>query len=342
MILQIGGRTIGRDQPTFVIAEACDNHMGDLAVAKEMALQSKLAGADAVKYQHHLPDEEMLPNVPMSDNFGEPLYEFLKKHALTLGQHRELMRYCREIGITYMCTPFSYAAAKDLAFAGGLEVFKIGSGEMTDIPSLVKIAALGKPMILSTGMCTLDEVDDTVSALRKTGVAFALMNCVSEYPPVYQDVNLKVIHALLDRYPDIVIGHSDHTPDLYTCYAAVALGARIVEKHIILDKKTPGPDQSVSIDLRELHELVDGIRKVDLALGSEKKVHDREKQIRTWAFRSVVSIRAIPKGRVITEEDVWTKRPGTGIPSKNLHEVVGRMAKTDIPVDRLVAWEDLA
>src|SRR6185436_19957756 len=166
MNFQIGGRTIGRDQRTFVIAEACDNHMGDMAVAKEMALQSKLAGADAVKYQHHLPDEEMLPDAPMSDNFGEPLYEFLKKHALTLDQHRELIAYCQQIGITYMCTPFSYAAAKELNAIGGLDVFKIGSGEMTDIPSLVKIAALGKPMILSTGMSTLDEVDETVAALR--------------------------------------------------------------------------------------------------------------------------------------------------------------------------------
>lgn len=342
MNFKIGGRTIGRDQPPFVIAEACDNHMGDLAVAKEMALQSKLAGADAVKYQHHLPDEEMLPDVPMSDNFGEPLYEFLKKHALTLDNHRELIRYCREIGITYMCTPFSYAAARELSGLGaGLDVFKIGSGEMTDIPSLIKIAALGKPMILSTGMCTLDEVDETVKALRTTGIPFALMNCVSEYPPVYQDVNLRVIQALIERYPDVVIGHSDHTPDLYTCYAAVSIGARLIEKHIILDKKTPGPDQSVSIDMKELHELVDGVRKVDLALGGEKKVHIREKQIRTWAFRSVVSIRPIPKGRTITEEDVWTKRPGTGIPSKRLHEVLGRKAKHDIPKNRLVAWEDL-
>jgi sialic acid synthase SpsE len=186
-----------------------------------------------------------------------------------------------------------------------------------------------------------EEIDETVDALRQTGTPFALMNCVSEYPPVYEDINLGVIGTLLTRYPDVVIGHSDHTPDLYTCYAAVALGARLIEKHIILDKKTPGPDQSVSIDLRELHELVDGVRKVDLSLGDTKRVHAREAAIRRWAFRSVVSIRQIPKGHVIGDADVWTKRPGTGIPSKRLHEVIGRTAAKDIAMNRLIEWEDL-
>ena len=199
----------------------------------------------------------MLPDIPMSDNFREPLYDFLKKYALTIDQHAELMAYCRLIGISYMCTPFSYAAASELARTGDIGVFKIGSGELTDIPSLVKIAGLGKPMILSTGMCTIEEIDETVAALRAVGATFALMNCVSEYPPVYEDINLRVVQTLMDRYQELTIGHSDHTPDLYTCYAAVALGARIIEKHIILDKLQPGPDQSVSIDMHDLHALVE-------------------------------------------------------------------------------------
>ena len=341
MNFEIGRTPIGRDQPAFIIAEACDNHMGDMAVAKEMALQAKLAGANAVKYQHHLPDEEMLPDTPMSDNFTEPLYEFLKKHALSLDQHAQLMEYCRSIGITYMCTPFSYAAARELAELGGIDVFKIGSGELTDIPSLVRIAALGKPLILSTGMSSLEEVDETVGALRDARATFALMNCVSEYPTAYKDVNLEVIRVLMDRYADIAIGHSDHTPDIYTCFAAVTLGARLIEKHIILDKKTPGPDQSVSIDMHELHDLVDGIRKIESAMGSEKVVHEREKQIRRWAHRSVVTVRSVQKGQVIEEADVWTKRPGTGIPSKRMPEVIGRRAVRDLPVNHLLSWDDL-
>jgi sialic acid synthase SpsE len=340
-VLEIEGRPIGPGRPCFVVAEACDNHLGDLDVAKEMAVGARLAGADAVKYQHHLPDAEMLPDVPMSDNFEEPLYEFLKRHALRLDDHVELMRYCREIGITYMCTPFSYAAAVELAEIG-ITSFKIGSGELTDIPSLQRIADLGRPMILSTGMATLDEVDETYSALRDRVPGLGLMNCVSEYPPLYEDMNLGVIGTLIERYPDAVIGHSDHTPDLYTCYAAVTLGASIVEKHIILDKRQPGPDQSVSIDMPDLHALVDGIRKVEVSLGTEKSVHGRERQIREWAHRSVVSMTAIPSGAVITEEMVWTKRPGTGIPSKQMPEVVGRQAVRDIPANTLLSWDDLS
>ncbi|EKV26054.1 N-acetylneuraminate synthase [Caenispirillum salinarum AK4] len=340
MSFEIAGRPVGPGHPAYIIAEACDNHMGDLDAAIEMARQSKLAGADAVKYQHHLPDEEMLPDTPMSDNFEEPLYEFLKKHALTLEQHRKIKAYCDDIGITYLCTPFSWAAAKELEPLN-VPAFKIGSGEMTDVPSLVRIASLGKPMIISTGMATFDEIQRTYEALATRGTDLALMNCVSEYPPVYEDVNLRVINQMIERFPKAVIGHSDHTPDLFTCYAAVTLGACLIEKHVILDKRTPGPDQSVSIDFRDLATLVDGIRKVEASLGAEKKVHGREQQIRTWAFRSIVSTRAIKAGEVIGEDMVWSKRPGTGIPSHRMDEVVGRRAVRDIADNVLLSWDDL-
>lgn len=340
MRIAVGDRFIGSGNPVYVIAEACDNHLGDLAVAKEMARQAKLAGADAVKFQHHLPDEEMLPDVPMSDNFGEPLYEFLKKHALKLSDHAALIAYCADIGIQYLCTPFSYAAARELSSIG-VTAFKIGSGEMTDIPSLLRIAALGRPMIVSTGMSTFDEVDLTYNALRGAGVPLALMHCVSEYPPVYEDMNLGLIPEMRRRYPEAVIGHSDHTPDLFTCFAAVSLGASLIEKHIILDKLQPGPDQSVSIDIHELHQLVSGIRKIERALGDRKAVHGREQQIREWAFRSIVSLRPIGAGEFIREDMIWTKRPGTGIPSHRLPEIIGRTAARDIAANTLLSWDDL-
>lgn len=338
---RIANRQVGRGCPAYVIAEACDNHMGSLDAALEMARQSKLAGADAVKFQHHLPDEEMLPDTPMSDNFDEPLYEFLKKHALTLDQHRKIKAFCDQIGITYLCTPFSWAAALEL-MQFDVPAFKIGSGEMTDVPSLVRIAGLGKPMIVSTGMATYPEIERTYQSLIKRGVPLALMNCVSEYPPRYEDVNLGVIQQMSQRFPAAVIGHSDHTPDLFTCYAAITLGACIIEKHVILDKRTPGPDQSVSIDFRDLATLVDGIRKVEAALGNEKKVHHREEQIRTWAFRSIVSTRSIEAGEVITQEMIWSKRPGTGIPSYRMDEVIGRRAVRVVPENSLLSWDDLA
>jgi len=340
MILDVAGRKIGPNYPCYVIAEGCDNHMGDLGVAREMSRQAKLAGADAIKFQHHLPDEEMLPDAPMSDNFREPLYEFLKKHALTLDDHRELKSYCAGIGIQYLCTPFSWAAARELETLG-VAAYKIGSGEMTDIPTLVRIAGFGKPMIISTGMATWEEIDRTYEALASRCVRFSLMNCVSEYPPAYEDINLKVIQQMAARYPAAVIGHSDHAPDLYTSFAAVTLGAHLIEKHVILDKRQPGPDQSVSIDFRDLANLVDGIRRIEAALGDSKIVHDRERQIRTWAFRSIVSTCKISKGEVISQDKIWSKRPGTGIPAHLMDEVIDCTAKSDIPANALMSWDQL-
>lgn len=338
--ITINNRVIGPDCLPYVIAEACDNHMGDVTVAMEMALQAKLAGADCVKFQHHLPDEEMLPDVPMSSNFDIPLYEFLKLYALKLSDHIELKKYCDEIGITYLCTPFSYKAACELEEAGLAYAFKIGSGEMTDIPSLKRIAEFGKPMIISSGMCTLEELDRTYNALKDIGVPLAFTNCLSEYPPVYEDVNLGVLKQMQERYPNTVIGHSDHTPDLYTCYAAVAYGASIIEKHVILNKMTTGPDQTVSIDFMDLHNLVDGCQKVFKALGNEKKVRQREEAIRQWAFRSIVSTCEIKAGSVITQDMIWSKRPGTGIPSWKMNEVIGKKTTRDIEKNELIKETD--
>ncbi|MBQ9926612.1 MAG: N-acetylneuraminate synthase family protein [Lachnospiraceae bacterium] len=338
--IQINDVMIGEGCPTFIIAEGCDNHMGNMEAAKEMCRRAKLAGADCIKFQHHLPDEEMLKDVPMSSNFDIPLYDFLKLHALTLDQHVELMEYCKQIGIMYLCTPFSLKAAYELNEIG-VDAFKIGSGEMTDIPTLKAIAALGKPMIVSTGMSTMEEIARTYHALEETGVPFAFTNCLSEYPPKYEDVNLNVIGKMKEAFPKAVIGHSDHTPDLYTCYAAVALGANIIEKHVILSKQTPGPDQTVSIDFDDLYHLVDGIRKIELASGCEKVVHKNEKDIREWAFRSIVSLCDIPKGEIITQDMIWSKRPGTGIPSHQMNEVIGKRAKKDISANTLLKWEEL-
>ncbi len=325
----------------FVIAEACDNHLGDTDVAKEMALQSKLAGADAVKFQHHLPDEEMLPEVPMSENFEKPLYDFLKENALKLDQHAEIKEYCDRIGIQYLCTPFSLKAACEINDLG-VDMFKIGSGEMTDLPTLVRIAEFGKPMIVSTGMADFEEIDRTYDALVEKETPLVLMNCISEYPPDYGDMNLGVITTMRERYCQAVIGHSDHTPDLYTTFAAIALGAKVIEKHVILDKRQPGPDQSVSIDMRDLAQMVDGVRKIEAALGNEKKIHTKENQIRKWAFRSLITTCEVKAGQVFTRNMIWSKRPGTGIPSHRMEEIVGRRSARDISANVLISWKDVA
>jgi len=340
MDISINGRLVGQNHPVFIIAEACDNHLGCILAAKEMVRQAKIAGADAIKFQHHLPDEEMLPDVPMSDNFKEPLYEFLKKYALSLDQHYQLKQYCDDVGILYLCTPFSWKAAQEIDPL--VPAYKIGSGEMTDIPTLERISGLGKPMIVSTGMCTFDEINRTYESLIHLDTQLILMNCVSEYPPVYEDLNLGVISEMISRFPQALIGHSDHTPDLYTCFAAVTLGACVLEKHVILDKQQSGPDQSVSIDFDDLTRLVDGTRKLKLGLGNKKHIHQREKDIRRWAFRSIVSTRSIKSGEIITQDHIWSKRPGTGIPSYQMQDVIGRRALHDIESNVLISWDDLS
>lgn len=337
--ITIQGRKIGEGHPSFIIAEGCDNHLGNMDTAKEMIRQSKAAGADAIKFQHHLPDEEMLRDgVPMSANFNIPLYEFLQLYALTLDQHRELKQYCDELGIIYLCTPFSTKAA--LEIQDFVPAFKIGSGELTDIPSLKVIAGLGKPVILSSGMSVYEEIDETINALKPINSELMLMNCTSEYPPKYEDINLGVINVLKQRY-NIPIGHSDHTPDIYTCFGAVAMGAKLIEKHLILDRKQPGPDQSVSIEPFELYQMVSGIRKIEAAMGSEKKVNDLEKPIRTWAHRSIVTLKDIPAGTVLTEELIWTKRPGTGVPAKHIESFLGKKVTSDLTKDYLITWDDI-
>lgn len=340
MHINIDGKEIGYGKPVYIIAEACENHLGSMDLAKEMIIQAKLAGADAIKFQHHLPDDEMLKDVPMSSNFNMPLYDFLKKYSLNIKQHVELKAYCEKYGITYMCTPFCWTAAKELNEIG-VCAYKTGSGEMTDIPSLVRIASFGRPMIVSTGMCTYEEIDRTYEALTSRGTPLILTNCVSEYPPVYEDLNLKVISHMKTRYPKALIGHSDHTPDIYTCFAAATLGAVVLEKHVILDKKQVCPDQSVSIDFVELADLVRGVRKIEIALGEEKKIHQKEQDIRSWAHRSLVSLEDIPKGTKITDSMIWSKRPGTGIPAFQMDKVVGLQAKKDIKKNSLISWEDV-
>lgn len=339
-ILNIEGREVGPGRPCFIVAEGCDNHMGSLETAKEMARQAKLAGADAIKFQHHIVDEEMLrEGVPMSSNFNIPLDQFLDLYALSLEQHAELRAYCAQIGIIYLCTPFSLKAAQELHELG-VNAFKIGSGELTDLPTLKRIAAFQKPMILSTGMAEWEEIDLTVNTLRPINDQIALLNCTSAYPTKHEDVQLRVIDQLRTRY-DVVVGHSDHTPDIHTSIAAATLGASILEKHFILDRRVPGPDQSVSIEPAELYELVTAVRRIEAALGSDKRVRGAERPIRAWAHRSVVTLRPIAAGTVLTEEHVWTKRPGTGIPARELDKVLGRKVKTDLPKDRLLTWDDL-
>lgn len=332
---------IFNNKKVIIIAEACDNHFGDVKNAKKMILLAKKAGADVIKFQHHLADEEMLKNVPKSSNFKMSLYNFLKKYSLKLSDHLLLKNFCKKIGIEYLCTPFSYKAAEELNKIG-VKWFKVGSGEFTDTPFIKKLLKFNKPTILSTGMSTIKEIEMISNIIKKQkNKKIAFMNCTSEYPPVLEDLNLGFIPILKKKYPQIKIGHSDHTNDILSSIAAVALGARIIEKHVNLDNKNYGPDRDVSISFKKFSQMVNSIRKLEKSLGTEKKIYKKEKQIRRWATRSIVSIRDIQKNQRISSKDVWSKRPGTGIPSRYMSKIIGKKAKKFIKKNTLIKKSQL-
>ena len=338
--LLIGDRAVGDGRPCYVIAEACINHNGDFETALRMIEAARAAGADAIKFQVHYLEHEMLPDVPTSANFDKPLWDVLAETNLTDEQHAALKERCDRLGIEYLCTAYCREAGDFLAELG-VVAFKTGSGETTNHPFLRSLARHGRPLLVSTGMASLEEVDRTVDVLRETEVPFGIFHCTSEYPPVYEDINLGLIPVYKERY-GVVVGHSDHTPTIYTALGAVAYGANLVEKHFTLDKTQPGADHAVSIEPAELSELVRGRRAIEAAGGTRKEVFDREKPIRAWAHHSVVTLRSIPAGEELSEDNVWVKRPGTGIPAAELESVLGRSAARDLPAGALLAWEDVA
>jgi sialic acid synthase SpsE len=339
--IMINGRRVGPDHPPYIIAEACINHEGDIRIAREMVFHARAAGIDAIKFQLHVLDDEMLRQTPQSANFDEPLYDALERTNLTIAEHRELKSLCESIGIHYMCTPFSAASADLLEKDVHVDVYKVGSGECTNHPLQKHIAAKGKAMIVSTGMTELSEVDETVAVLKKyAGGGFALTHCVSAYPCPYNRVNLGVIPIYAERY-GVPIGLSDHSVGIYTSLGAVALGACIIEKHFSLDRTAPGPDHKSSIEPHELRELGRGARAVWEARGSTREIFPEEREIVAWARESVVSVKPIAAGVVITRDMVSVKRPSPGegaIAAKHLEEVVGKRAKTAIPADQQLLW----
>ena len=337
--IRIGDREIGPGRPCFVIAEAGINHNGDEKIAADLVVAAADAGADAIKFQTHFPEHEMLRGGATAAYVGESLFDLLTRTALTREAHARLQKLATEKGITFLSTPFSREAA-DFLETLNLPAFKTGSGELTHLPMQRHIARKGKPMIISTGMATPEEIDRTVQAVRSEGGAFALMHCTSTYPTPYEHVQLGNIPALQQKY-GVPVGLSDHTLGPYMAFAAAAMGANLFEKHFPTSRSLPGPDQEGSMEPDELKAVVDGIRAIERAGGAEKKIQPGEQDVRNMAHHSVVTIREVAAGAKIGPGDVWAKRPGTGIPARQLEEVIGRVAKRAIPKDSLVAWDDL-
>jgi sialic acid synthase SpsE len=337
--LQIATRTIGAGHPCFVIAEAGINHNGDATLAAELVEAAAEAGADAIKFQTHFPEHEMLRDGATASYVGESLFDLLTRTALSRDAHYVMRDLARKKGIIFLSTPFSREAA-DFLETLGVPAFKTGSGELTNLPLQRHIARKHKPMIVSTGMSTPDEIDRTVQTVRAEATPFALMHCTSTYPTPYEHVQLGYISRLQDLY-GVPVGLSDHTLGSYMAVAAAATGANLFEKHFTVSRSLPGPDQQGSMEPAELRELVQGIRAIEKANGATKTIQPGEQDVRNMAHHSVVSIRDIAAGAKIAADDVWAKRPGTGIPARQLDEVVGRVARRSIPADRLIRWEDL-
>lgn len=338
----IGSRFIGPNHPPYIVAEAAINHEGDIETARRMVFMAHAMGADCIKFQIHVLENEMLRETPKSDNFDESLYDALKRTNLSLKEHRELKDLCKKLGIQYLCTPFSRDGA-DLLEKLGVDAYKTGSGELTNLPLIEHIAKKGKPMIISTGMCTVEEVKETVDFVKKIGTPFILTHCISAYPTPYNRANLKVIQKY-EKLFGVPVGLSDHSQGIYTALGAVSLGACFIEKHFTLNKLAKGPDHPVSIEPQDLLELVKGARAIFDALGDERKIFPEEEQIVAWARHSVVSEKPIRKGSVIKEDMVWVKRPGPqpgSIPAREYRRIVGRRAKVDIPAGVQLKWEQL-
>jgi len=325
----------------FVIAEAGVNHNGSVPLAKKMIAAAKKAGADAVKFQTFKADKLATATAPKADyqkkrDSGKTQLDMLKKLELSGDEFRQLKAYCGKIGIMFLSTPFDTESAQYLDRIG-MKAFKISSGDLTNIPFLSQVAKYKKPIILSTGMATLEEVREAVNAVYSAGNRkLTLLHCTSNYPTVPEDVNLLAMRTLKDRF-NVPVGYSDHTEGIDIPIAAAALGACIIEKHFTLDKKMPGPDNSISLEPKELEAMVASIRSIEKALGDGRKMpRSSEMKMRPIARKSVVSRAYIPKGTRITNDMLAIKRPGTGIAPKYLNKIIGKKAKKDISPDSMI------
>jgi len=333
--LKINKHLVGDGHPCLVVAEAGVNHQGSLAKAKELIDIAAKAGADVVKFQYHLPDSEMILH-PAIDRLNESV----RKTQLSLDDLIKLMVYATAKSLIPLITPFSLRAAMELL--PYVTVLKIGSGEITNIPflkSVVESFSLGQTIILSTGMSTFSEIEAAVQTI--SGLPHALMVCSSQYPAYAYDFDLNRIALLKEKF-QCPVGISDHCIENHISFAAVAMGANIVEKHFTTSRKSEGDDHHMSLEPDELKDLVQGIRNIEQAIKPKPWILSRDDlEMRLKYNHSVVSAKDIPKDKTIDNQDIWPKRPGLGIPAIYLDMVVGKKAKREIKKDSLVSWEDL-
>jgi len=346
--LAIHDRLATPGAPVFIIAEAGVNHNGSLERALQLVDIAADAGADAVKFQTFDVDRLVTRDAPKATyqiettGDGESQHAMLARLQLGPDDHRALVRRCEERGILFLSTPFDEIAADFLAGLG-VSAFKTPSGELTNLPYLAHVARHGKPMIVSTGMATLEDVAAAVEAIASAGKPpLVLLHCVSAYPAAPGESNLRAMETM-SRAFGVPVGYSDHSTGIEIAIAAAALGACAIEKHFTVDRSLPGPDHRASLEPGELHAMVRGIRTVEVALGDGRKVPAAsEAATANVARKSVVAARDIAAGSEIGREDLIAKRPGTGLPPAARDLIVGRRALQPIPAGTLLAWHMVA
>jgi N-acetylneuraminate synthase len=344
---EIAGRPVGEGASTYVIAEAGSNHDRKLAQALKLIDVAVEAGADAVKFQTYSAEELYSRRTPTMSYLkkekltkdGESVWQLIKRIEMPREWHTELAAYCREKRVHFLSTPFDLKAVDQLE-AVDCPAYKIASYEVLHLPLLKRVAETRKPVILSTGMASLGDIETALETLQTHGATqVVLLHCAINYPPRFEDVNLRAMTTMRQAFQRPV-GFSDHTTGITVDIAAVALGATVIEKHYTLDRKLPGPDHAFAIEPDELRAMVKGIRECEAALGSAIKGRTAaEEEMYRLGRRSLVAATAIRKGTRITADMIAVKRPGFGIPTTMMDVVLGRTAQRDIEEDEILAWE---
>jgi N-acetylneuraminate synthase len=340
--MHIAGREIGPKAPPLVVAEIGINHGGDLAVAKQMVLAARLAGCEMVKHQTHFVEDEMTDEAKaiFPPNADVSIWDVMQACALSADDEIALKDYAESLGLIYISTPFSRAAANFLHDIG-VPAFKIGSGECNHVPLLRHIARFGKPVIMSTGMQTIETLRPSVAVLDYAGVDYALLECTNLYPSPPEIVSLQGISELQQAFPRAVVGFSDHSIGPSMALSAVALGACILERHFTDTRYRKGPDISCSMDPAELRFIVDRSREIHTALHNPKVRTAPEDDVYRFARGSVVADRDLDAGQVISEADIWARRPGNGeISVEDFDRVVGKTLARAVKRNQQLRWSD--
>lgn len=342
--MKIRDRHIGASHPPLVIAEIGINHGGKLDVAKAMVLAAAESGCEIVKHQTHIVEDEMTEEAKkiFPPNADVSIWDVMKSCALSLEDERALKDYTESLGLIYISTPFSRAAA-DFLNSVDVPAFKIGSGECDNIPLIRHIASFGKPIIMSTGMQSIETIRASVEVLERSGVEYALLECTNLYPSPPEIVSLRGVTDLKRAFPNAVVGFSDHSIGPEMALASVALGACILERHFTDTRYRKGPDISCSMDPAELRFLIDRSREIFIALNNEKKRTEAEEAVYRFARSSVVADRDLKPGDVVTEYDIWARRPGNGeIPGYQLDDLIGKTITVARRRNEQLRWSDFA